>query len=244
MSKPCEEELQLIESMVSSGYTDKEIGLELNLTKGQVVYRRNLLGINKVAKYTDEELLNLLYVNRDKPAIYFCKKNNLPSYATYMERFGSWSEAKNLVGTTSITKTYNDEELINILKGVDNPSYNLFNSNNAYPSGTTYANRFGSWNAAMELAGKPIGTNSLKEGVKTLVYLVEFEGFYKIGITQQEVSSRLSGYPKYEVLLTIQCETLAEAKSIETTWLHNVKKYKFISSTFPRNKGATECFKY
>ena len=77
-----------------------------------------------------------------------------------------------------------------------------------------------------------------------MVYLVEFDGYYKVGITQQPINNRFIGYPKYEVLLTLSCSNLKEAKDIEAEWLKNVSNLSYYAPDFPRNNGSTECFKF
>jgi len=53
-------------------------------------------------KYTKEELLEILknHYEKNGKAIqsYFCNKNGLPHYQTYIKEFGSWNNAKRLIG--------------------------------------------------------------------------------------------------------------------------------------------------
>lgn len=131
--------------------------------------------------------------------------------------------------------------LIKIMQDAPQVTYNYFNSKDSnVPSATTYRKYFGSWENALEQAG--IITKSDKP---VRVYLVEFDGFYKIGITSQTINERLgSRYPKYTVVMEI-VTTVEEAKQIEREWLVNVKQYQFIPTNFPsEGRGFTECFKF
>jgi hypothetical protein len=129
--------------------------------------------------------------------------------------------------------------------------YNYFNSaNSGVPPATTYRKYFGTWTAALEAAGVVAkeaggGRNVQKEDKVTLLYLVEFEDFYKIGITQQTVDQRLGGrYPAYKILCTKEFNTLAEAKRVEARLLTEVKHKQYIPTNFPaEGRGFTECFK-
>lgn len=136
------------------------------------------------------------------------------------------------------------ERLVKIMQSAPEVSYTIFNSKDStVPSATIYRKYFGSWENALNAAGIVI-TNVQASSKPTTVYLVEFEGFYKIGITQQTVDQRLGKrYGKYEILLQI-VTTHEEAIKLEKQWLNNVKPFKYIPTTFPaEGRGFTECFK-
>jgi Homing endonuclease associated repeat len=135
--------------------------------------------------------------------------------------------------------------LIKILQDSPIKTYTYFNSSSSgTPAATTYRKYFGSWGAALDAAGIS-NSCSMKANLPTRVYLVEFDGFYKIGITQQKINERLHGaYPKFEVLLELEM-TLVEAKVLEAKWLKEVKTLQYIPTNFPaEGRGFTECFKY
>lgn len=135
--------------------------------------------------------------------------------------------------------------LIKLLQETPNISYTLVNSKDSnIPSARTFRKYFGSWESALIAAG--ISTNfRMKEGVPTTVYLIEFEGFYKIGITQQSILHRFYGYPPYSIVLQHSNLSLKEARELEKQWLKNVKKYKYMPSNFPAGSGGiNECFKF
>jgi len=100
---------------------------------------------------------------------------------------------------------------------------------------------------------KPIKTIREKDSYKysqkpdklTKLYLIEFDGFYKIGTTQQSMNQRFGGrYPSYEVVLILEM-ALEEALRMESAWLNNVKDYKYVPDCFPKEgRGYTECFKF
>jgi transposase-like protein len=135
--------------------------------------------------------------------------------------------------------------LIKIMQEAPEVSYNYFNSaSSSVPSATSYRKIFGSWEEALKAAG--IHNISTQEVNKlTVVYLVEFEDFYKVGITQQTVDQRLGGrYPAYQILAIKEYPTLIQAKSMEKELLDLVKGYSYIPTNFPaEGRGFTECFK-
>lgn len=157
----------------------------------------------------------------------------------------------------SSTNTYRDvltgtieeirEKLIKIMQDAPKVSYMYFNSKDSgTPAATTYRKYFGSWDNALQAAGITDNRRySMKEGIPTKVYLIEFDGFYKVGITQQSIKDRFhGGYPNYEVLMCIET-TLEEARIIEKQWLESVKDFKFIATESPaEGRGTTECFKF
>lgn len=134
--------------------------------------------------------------------------------------------------------------LIDIMHAAPIVTYTYFNSKDSgTPAATTYRKYFGSWEAALEAAGI-VNTSTLNRDKPTTVYLVEFDGFYKIGITQQTVHQRLGGrYPKYEIVMQVTT-TLEEAKALERKWLDAVKHTQYVPEDFPiEGRGFTECFK-
>lgn len=140
---------------------------------------------------------------------------------------------------------YTKEQLIEIMRAAPKVTYDYFNSkDNDLPAATTYRRYFGSWAAALEAAGIEQANSVMKADRPTKVYLVEFDGFYKIGITQQTVKQRLGGrYPQYELVLELEFDNLESAKEIEKTWLDTVKPFKIVPTNFPaEGRGFTECF--
>lgn len=72
-----------------------------------------------------------------------------------------------------------------------------------------------------------------------LVYFVE-EGFYKIGITQNNVNTRFNGYPTYKIIETLTFKDLEEAKKVENRLMEMVKPFQYTPLVF--KYGSTECF--
>ena len=149
-------------------------------------------------------------------------------------------------------KEYTKEQLIKIMRSAPEICYNYFNSKESgLPAATTYREYFGSWTAALSAAGvrptenTPKGRSVQKPDKPTTLYIVEFEDFYKIGITQQTVHQRLGGrYPVYTIRYTKDYPTLHEAKQEEAKLLDSIKHNKYIPTNFPvEGRGFTECFK-
>lgn len=142
-------------------------------------------------------------------------------------------------------KEYTKEQLVTIMQSAPICTYDYFNSKESgLPSATTYRKYFGSWTAALEAAGVSANTSVLKDSKPTNLYVVEFEDFCKLGITQQTVHQRLGGrYPSYTIRYTKEYATLHEAKQEETRLLELVKHHKHIPTNFPaEGRGFTECF--
>ena len=112
-------------------------------------------------KYTDEELLeilrNAILINPNISKRQFNLNKSYPHSTVYQKRFGSWNNAKILVGANINKHEYSDEELLEILKAEfdKNPDLSVdeFNKNPNTPSLTPYNIRFGGWNNAKKLIG-------------------------------------------------------------------------------------------
>lgn len=77
---------------------------------------------------------------------------------------------------------------------------------------------------------------------KTTLYLVRFDGFYKVGITQQKIKDRFRGAPDYLLIDSLDT-TLNEAWELEKL-IKNSEQVLKIEPNHPwfvRN-GRTECF--
>jgi hypothetical protein len=197
-----------------------------------------------MGKLSDEELIDILH-NTDNPkCTEFGPKFGKPSYKTYERRFGSWNKAMELAGKVVYKKSLSDQQLLDILKDAEDTREVAFSPGNDRPSYLTYIKRFGSWNEALRLAGRDKNLGGFDSTKPTIVYLVYFiaEDIYKVGITQRSISQRFTSYPEYNVILYHEIDDLEEAKSLERTWLDNVKSLKHTAVSF--SGGRTECFKY
>ncbi len=109
---------------------------------------------------SDEELLKLLRDKVNKLGHIPTKKSlfgdpDLPKPSAYVERFGSWTKALELVGFKT---TWSDEELILALQARVKelgyvPTAQMVEEDYKLPSAVTYQNHFGSWNNAVKIAG-------------------------------------------------------------------------------------------
>lgn len=80
-------------------------------------------------------------------------------------------------------------------------------------------------------------------GKPAKVYLLDFGGFHKIGITQQKISYRFAGAPAHTVLDYVETD-LDNAMYLEKELKKSIRPYQYIAEHpwFERN-GKTECFK-
>jgi hypothetical protein len=164
-------------------------------------------------------------LNRTKAAV-SARKSRLVTYNYYE---GSGADLKT--------------ELLRILKSAPSKAANYFRLENNVPSYSTYIKYFGTWDNVLKEANIPANTNSLSPELMTTLYLVEFDGFYKIGITQRSLDLRFSGYPKYSVILKLNL-SYCEAIKLEKDFLTNVKEFSYRPPLFLIPSGGTECFKY
>ncbi len=112
--------------------------------------------------------------------------------------------------------------------------------NSALPNPKTVQKEFGSWTEARKLADVYENNSQLVDYYPTVLYLVYFEeGFYKIGITQRDIRTRLHGYPPYIVVDKVTYPDLESAKSTEAEIISNV----IIDPSLLKLRGKTECFR-
>lgn len=151
-----------------------------------------------------------------------------------------WTDDEDSLMIYLVTQGYNNTECCEILgRSMDNVKHRkmLLNLTKKYLTYTRIEKREVSADSSYRYSQKP--------DKLTKVYLIEFEGFYKVGTTQQSITQRFGNrYPKYEVIFYIEV-SLTEALKIEKEWLNNVKHLKFVPTTFPEEgRGFTECFKF
>lgn len=100
---------------------------------------------------------------------------------------------------------------------------------------------FGSWTNALREAGLLQNCGGLFDYNKPAVlYLLKFDGFYKVGITQRSLKERTKRFPEHIVLDTY-CSDLDEILSLEEEILSKVEPVSLQHEGFRRN-GETECF--
>ena len=100
---------------------------------------------------------------------------------------------------------------------------------------------FGGWTNALREAGLPQNCGGLFDYNKpAMLYLLKFDGFYKIGITQRALQERTIKFPEHIVLDTY-CSDLDEILSLEEEILSKVEPAGLLHEGFRRN-GETECF--
>lgn len=248
-----EEEIKILTDNYSIGAT-KIHNLLPNIPIPAIRYKLKLLGFNTVKKYNwTEEELNILKL---ECSIYTAKElairlnRSVESIRMQLSRQGL-SAKKDKKGPAigsikGVSNTlYTDEYFIYILQGLSITSrdWYVLNKLPEWPAANTISKRFGGWTKALEAAGIKANKGVQSPDRGTLVYLLDFGDFYKVGITQQSIKQRFTGYPEYDII-AYKSTSLEEAKSIEKAVLNLVAEYKFIPNTFPtEGRGFTECFK-
>jgi hypothetical protein len=249
-----EEKLNRIMELRSQGVPYKDIALEFQTNKGVIsgVISRmakkgyNVLSINPWTEEEELEFINLRGQNKNNKEIALILGK---SHDSVKKKASELLNAGIITGN-SRRGWYKDriknpprlnlpeEKLLDIVRE--------YVSSEACP--TSYRSNirrvFGSWTKALEAAGIPgnIGGNFVSSRV-TRVYLLRFEGFYKVGVTQQQIKSRFSGAPSYEILDYLETD-LDNAVYLEKELKKSIKSYQYVAEHpwFERN-GKTECFK-
>ena len=110
------------------------------------------------------------------------------------------------------------------------------------PGVKTYKKRFGSFGNALEAAGLTRNKSEQKPFKTTIVYLVDFGDYYKVGNTQQSIAARFRKDPPHSIVFYLEFPTLALALKKEQQWLAAVHPYQYT----PNNliSGHTECFRF
>lgn len=127
------------------------------------------------------------------------------------------------------------EDLIKIIRH--------FQSRDACPNKYRHSinKEFGSWSAGLKAAGLTSKIGGIFDSTKpATLYLLKFDEFYKVGITQRKIEQRFHGAPDYVVLDTY-CSDLDEVLSLEREILSKVERFEPKDRWFERN-GKTECF--
>lgn len=119
-------------------------------------------------QYSEEGLLEMLRhiaerLGRAPTSSELALMDNVPSAATYANRFGSWTVALERAGIKGKQvrrgrKRYTDKDLLSRLKDAADqlgrtPRIKDIVGMEGFPSPLTYRNRFGSWTAALKKAG-------------------------------------------------------------------------------------------
>jgi DNA-binding CsgD family transcriptional regulator len=94
------------------------------------------------------------------------------------------------------------------------------------------------WEVGLNSIRKPGGCHDKNK--PTILYLVKFDEFYKIGITQKSIKERLYGAPEYTVIDFIDTD-LEFAFEMESIIKKSVTTFIPENIWFERN-GKTECF--
>ncbi len=129
------------------------------------------------------------------------KLKGYPSADTFVNEFGGWNEALKAAGLkVNRIKEYSREELITYLQKAakelgHTPTGNEINKLKGYPSSTVFADQFGSWNKALEIAGLMINREKFNYSREELItYLKKAATELGHTPTVSEIS-KLKNYP-------------------------------------------------
>ena len=168
-------------------------------------------------------------LNRTEPAI----KGRVQKFIKEGLLVGKTQKAKRHFTSEELLKFVEEYRSYEALKRASSGNPNL-------PNPKTIQERFGSWGEARKLAGVYSHVGTLQPHWPTILYLIKFDGFYKVGITQRTVRERFWGYPEYELIDEVLYPDLESAYETEQEILSKVKLYEAIELS---GKGKTECFK-
>lgn len=242
------EELDTLEDLLSEGFTSKDISEFMGRGERSISEKKKLLGLSislLIKPWSEEEVCILkelvsmgmgnieiaLLMNRGTSSINHKKRAlNLSNIRSWYEHIfkGTQEETRNI--------------LLEILRNTDNTTAAYFNNpNNMLPNASTYQRYFGNWNNALIMAGLPINPKGLNPTKDTILYVVKFHDFYKVGITQRSIEVRLKQHPKYTIV-TSRIFTCKKACSIEKACLAAVSTYSYTPNKDKFPSGFTECF--
>lgn len=225
-----------VSSLTLEGRTPNAINSRVTLLKNRGLlnkaYKSKGWSMQEVKTLTDlkekgvsfSEIAQIL--NRSKKSVE-CKYYHISQGKVTADSFGR-------------AKVYNhtkDEMLAIVAKyrTRDNMSANRLETE---PSTRTIERYFGSWSNATKLAGVESSSYGLKIDAPTILYLVDFYEFKKVGVTQRTVVQRFLGL-EYKLLDQVTFDTLNEALEFEKEILSKVDLY----DPGPSFVGRTECFK-
>lgn len=154
-----------------------------------------------------------------------CKTHYKRGYGFPVLGYNDWSEERLL----ELVQKYKNKQLLNYCR------------DEGEPSAIVIERRFGSWSKAMELAGVVSNKGNLILDKKTLLYLIDFGEFKKIGITQRSLELRFSGFD-FKILDLVEYDELIPAWETEQELLKILKPWRYKPIELIGN-GATECFK-
>ncbi len=241
-------ELDTLEDLLLEGFTSKDISEFMGRGERSISEKKKLLGLSNsllIKAWSNAEIATLkelvsmgignieiaLLMNRGISSINHKKR------ALNLSNIRSWYEHI-FKGTQEETRSI----LLEILRNTDNTTAAYFNNpNNMLPNTSTYQRYFGSWNNALIMAGLPINPKGLSPTKDTILYVVKFHDFYKVGITQRSIEVRLKQHPKYTVV-TSHIFPYEKACSIEKTCLAAVSTYRYTPNKDKFPSGFTECF--
>ena len=85
-----------------------------------------------------------------------------------------------------------------------------------------------------------ISSSGFRCNKPAILYLVQFDNIFKVGITNRTIQKRLSGFPNYVILKEIKYLRGDDAREMERNILHIVKKDLINTNVLPN--GNTETF--
>jgi hypothetical protein len=252
MTKYTEEKIQDIIKLLEQGLNYKEVAEIYDTNEaalGGVLRRRGYKRYKKVEFDTDKflELRGLMsYVDIAK---------ELGVSYDLVKKEGSKlvksGQGENLKGVFGNRGGYNGWRSMSSRPILDLPREELLNIVREYVSyeacpthlRSNIKRIFGTWTNALQEAGISgnIGGKLYKDRT-TRVYLLKFNEFYKVGVTQQQIKSRFSGAPSYEIVDYVETD-LDNATYLEKELKKTIKAFQYIAEHpwFERN-GKTECF--
>lgn len=235
-----EEDNELI-SLKQQGIARKDIALKLNRTKDSVdsrckyLIKSGYLESNLWKPEEIEKLLELRSTGVENTEIAEILGRSLSSTTMKIKRLIKEGTLQSR-NTRSQYINLKDEEILQKIK--EYVSYKQAPAD--FPHIVQV--RFGSWSNAQTLAGVNGRIGGVTDpNLTTKLYLLKFNKFYKVGITQQTIKQRFAGAPSYEVLDCLETD-LDNAYYLEKAVLKHVRPYQYIAEELEVKGGKTECF--
>ena len=214
--------------LLKSGHSTTEVAEILGRTCEAIKTRRKRFAPGKDTSWTDKEV-DLL--------------DSSKSYKEMAQELGKTEKAvgaklqKLRILKTKYSDKYSREDLLHLVRKYKLKEKLNYCREEGEPSAGVIEGAFGSWSLAVKAAGLSPNLDKFDEAKDTILYLVDFGEFKKVGITQRSVELRLKGFPSYVLLDMVVFNDPIAAFETEQEILSKVER---IYGDIPN--GNTECF--
>lgn len=223
------EEECFLKELMHEQKTTKEIASIMNRSIESIRTRRKRFTHNTVGKSWSTEDVSKLDSNKSYRELAVELNKTERSVGAKLQKLRILQEP--------YSANYSHEDLLDIVRKYKCKDILNYCRLDNEPSAGVIERVFGNWSLALEAAGISPNLGMFDQNKCTILYLVDFGKFKKIGITQRSVYLRLLGFPCYDILDSITFNSPIDAFETEQEILSKVNK---VLGDLPN--GNTECF--